>query len=60
MDSREREADRALADAERLGRAADDLTRRAGAVGDRWRETREVNHFREAFEETFTRRARHP
>lgn len=59
MESREWEAERALADAKRLGRAADDLARRADEVSDRWRETRRTNHVKEAVEDLFSRRARH-
>lgn len=54
------QAHRALADAEALGRAADDLTRRADAVGDRWRQTRETNHVAEAVVESIRRKVRHP
>lgn len=59
MDAAEWEADRAIADARTLGRGADDLLRRADAVGERWRQTREVNHVAEAVVESIRRRARH-
>lgn len=51
---------RHLADAQALGRAADDLNRRAAEVHDQWRETKEVNHVAEAVVDLITRRMRHP
>lgn len=54
------QAHRALADAEALHRAADDLTRRADEVGDRWRETAARNHIAEALVDSIRRKVKHP
>ena len=51
---------RALKDVDRLAEHVDEVRVRAHAVACRADEVRARNHFREAFEETFTRRARHP
>jgi hypothetical protein len=54
------QAQRQLADTRALGRAADDLNRRAEESNDRWRETRERNHVREAIEDAIKRKVQHP
>jgi len=54
------QAERQLADARALGRAADDLIRRGDEVGERWRQTRDVNHVAEAAVKAIMRKARLP
>ena len=49
---------RALTDARHLGRAAEDLARRAETLSDEWRETRRTNHVAEAVVESIRRRGR--
>jgi hypothetical protein len=54
------QAHRQLADAQALGRAAEDLVRRADESRDRWLETRQRNHVAEAVVESIRRRVQHP
>jgi len=49
-------ARRQLVDTDRLDAAADDMTRRADLIGDRWEETRRRNHVAEAVVESIRRR----
>lgn len=51
---------RQLADTQALGRAADDLLGRAGAVGDRWQEIKETNHVAAAAVASIVRKVRNP
>ena len=54
------QAHRSLKDAQALGRAADDLTRRGDEIGERWQYTRDTNHVADAAVKAIMRKARHP
>jgi galactokinase len=53
-------AERALTDAQALGRYADDLTRRGDEMRERWQQTRDTNHVAEQAVKAIMRRARLP